>query len=266
MILRTSHRCDLDPGHFLEVFREQRKRFIGVLQGFSSDDWAAPTRCPEWSAHDVIRHMCNVSDAITLCADDRTLDMTAGFDPRTTPQRWLNASADEEPNDTLNRFTAKTEDLFTIARDRLARGSRFDVHLPFGPADWTILTLHIFWDSWIHERDVMLARGAAHPTSDAATRYATAYGLFIAATVAVMFGETPSHTFNFGGIGGGIFDLDSRGGVTLTVTQVTVTGWPATQVADELAGRPQTHPVLSDLPADTRTALTRLADFFNTPV
>jgi hypothetical protein len=26
--------------------------------------------------------------------------------------------------------------------------------------DWTVLLLHLFWDSWIHERDVLLARGA----------------------------------------------------------------------------------------------------------
>jgi len=35
--------------------------------------------------------------------------------------------------------------------------------------DWTVLLLHLFWDSWIHERNVLLARGAKHPTADDAT-------------------------------------------------------------------------------------------------
>jgi len=26
--------------------------------------------------------------------------------------------------------------------------------------DWIVLLLHLFWDSWIHERDVLLAHGA----------------------------------------------------------------------------------------------------------
>ena len=44
--------------------------------------------------------------------------------------------------------------------------------------DWTVFVLHAFWDSWLHERDILLARGTGHPTDDDATGYATAYGLF----------------------------------------------------------------------------------------
>ncbi len=55
--------------------------------------------------------------------------------------------------------------------------------------DWTVLVLHAFWDSWIHERDVLLAHGTDHPTSGDATAYAAAYGLFIAAAVASMLGD-----------------------------------------------------------------------------
>jgi hypothetical protein len=35
---------------------------------------------------------------------------------------------------------ATTEELLALARDRLARGRRFDVRLPYGPMDWTVLT------------------------------------------------------------------------------------------------------------------------------
>ena len=47
----------------------------------------------------------------------------------------------------------------------MAQGLRFDVRLPYGPMDWTVLLLHAFWDSWIHERDVLLARGEDHRTN-----------------------------------------------------------------------------------------------------
>ena len=104
--------------------------------------------------------------------------------------------------------------------------------------DWTILVLHAFWDSWLHERDVLLARGREHPTDGDATLYATAYGLFIAAAVASMFGGQVQEKLTLGGDGGGVFDLDSRGAVTLTVTRVTTAGPPAAEVADALAGRP----------------------------
>jgi uncharacterized protein (TIGR03083 family) len=266
LLLRTAGACDLDPEHLLEVFGEQRRRFVAVLQGFGPDDWAAPTRCADWSAHDVVRHLCD-GNAIAAGAgpDDHTLDITAGFDPRITPCGWLTASADESPDATLTRFVATTEEVLALLRARLAQNRRFDIRLPYGPMDWTVLVLHGFWDSWLHERDVLLARGTGHPTDDDATVYAAAYGLFIAAAVASMFGDQVQEKLTLGGDGGGVFDLDTRGAVTLTVTRVTTAGPPAAQVTDALAGRTQTAAVLGELPASSRAALSHLADFFNTP-
>lgn len=108
--------------------------------------------------------------------------------------------------------------------------------------------------------------GHRHPTDGDATGYAAAYGVFIAAAVASMFGDPVCQKLTLGGDGGGIFDLDSHGDtVTLTVTRVATAGPPAAQVTDALVGRAPAAAVLGDLPARTRTALSHLADFFNTP-
>jgi uncharacterized protein (TIGR03083 family) len=267
LLLRTEGVCDIDPAHLLEVFGEQRQRFVAVLRGFGPGDWAAPTRCADWSAHDVVRHLCDCNAiGIAAGADGGALDVAAGFDPRITPREWLTASAGEPPGATLARLMATTEELLALARDRLARGRRFDVRLPYGPMDWTVLMLHGFWDAWIHERDVLLARGTGHPTDGDATAYATAYAVFIAGTVASIFGGQVQETLTLGGDGGGVFQVDSRHGVTLTVTRATTAGPPAGEVADALAGRAPAAAVLADLPASSRAALSHLADFFNTPV
>ena len=198
--------------------------------------------------------------------DDRTLDLTAGFDPRITPRGWPAVSADRSPGATFSCFLATTDELLAVARDRLAHSHRFDVRLPYGPMDWTILVLHAFWDSWLHERDVLLARGREHPTDGDATLYATAYGLFIAAAVASMFGGQVQEKLTLGGDGGGVFDLDSRGDVTLTVTRVTTAGPPAAEVADALAGRSQIAAVLGDLPAQLTWPPSRAWQTSYTPV
>ena len=125
--------------------------------------------------------------------------------------------------------------------------------------------LHRFRDSWLHERDVLLAQGREPPTDSDATHYATAYGVFVAAAVASVFGDPVQEKLILGDDGGGVFDLDNRDGVTLTVTRVTSAGSPAAEVTDALAGRGPAD-VLGDLPATSRTALLYLADFFNTPV
>jgi Mycothiol maleylpyruvate isomerase N-terminal domain len=59
LLLRTKGAGDFDPEHLLDVFEEQRQRFVTVLQGFGPGDWAAPTRCTDWSAQDVVRHLCD---------------------------------------------------------------------------------------------------------------------------------------------------------------------------------------------------------------
>jgi uncharacterized protein (TIGR03083 family) len=264
ILLQTKGAGDFDPGHLLDVFEEQRQRFVTVLQGFGPGDWAAPTRCTDWSAHHVVRHLCDGNmKAAAMGPDDRTLDLTSGYDPRITPCEWLTASAGESPDATLSRFVATTGERLARDRARLAQGMRFDVRLPYGPVDWTVRVLHGFWDSWLHERDVLLARGADHPSGRDATVYATAYGLFIAAAVAAAFGDPVQEKLTLGG--GGVFELDSRDGVTLAAAPAIAAGPPAAQVTDALAGRPPAAAVLGDLPAGSRAALSHLANFFNTP-
>src|SRR5215472_13943304 len=268
LLLRAADACDFEVKHLLEVFGEQRQRFVTVLRGFGPGDWAAPTRCADWSAHDVVRHLCDcngIGIAAGAGPDDRTLDLAAGFDPRITPRGWLTATAGESPEATLSRFVATSEEALALLRARLAQDRRFNVRLPYGPMDWTVFALHGFWDSWLHERDVLLARGTEHLTDDDATGYAAAYGLFVAAAVASMFGDQVREKLTLGGDGGGVFDLDTRGIVTLAVNRVTTTGPPVAEVTDALAGRPPAAAVLGELPASSRAALSRLADFFNTP-
>lgn len=264
LLLQTEGECDIDPERLLDVFGEQRQRFVTILQGFGPEDWVARTRCTDWSAHDVVRHLCDANVLIIRSgADDGTLDVTTGFDPRVTPGEWLRASAGESPGASLERFVVTTEDLLALARSRLAECSRFDVHLPYGQMDWTVVVLHAFWDSWIHERDVLLARGDEPLTNDDATLYATSYGLFIAAAVALMFGDPVQEKLK---LGDGVFNLASRGDVTLTVNRVTTAGHPAAQVADALAGRVQIDGTLDAVPTQSRAALLHMADFFHAPI
>ena len=197
--------------------------------------------------------------------DDRMLDLTAGYDPRITPREWLTVTAGESPDATLSRFVATTEDRLARDRSRLAQDLRFDVRMPYGPMDWTVRMLHGFWDSWLHERDVLLARAIEHPTDGDATVYATAYGVFIASAVASMFGAPVREKLTLGGDGGGIFELDASDGVTLTATRVPAAGPPAAEAADALAGRAPAASVLGNLNAGARAALSGMADFSSTP-
>ena len=108
---------------------------------------------------------------------------------------------------------------------------------------------------------MLLARGAEHPTDGGATAYATAYGVFIAAAVASMFADPVQQKLTLGG-GGGIIEVDSRSGVTLTANRGDTAGRPrsGSQTRSPIAA------LLGDLPPSSRAALSHMADCFNTPV
>jgi len=268
LLLRTAGRSDLDPTRLLDVFAAQRRRLCDDLRSLSPEQWSAPSRCPGWSVQDTVRHLGDVTGAVAAGPGDRMFDVTAGFDPRTTPRQWLAASAGESPADTLDRLATTTEKALAVARDRLARDDRFDVVLPYGPMDWTVQALHVLWDSWLHERDIFLPLGVDRPADPEATSYATAYGLLIAAAVAQKFGAQVRQRLELGGDGGGVFELDSDESVlltaTLTATRAESAAPPAAEVTDALAGRGSAA-VLDGVPDESRTALTVLATFFTTP-
>jgi len=91
--------------------------------------------------------------------------------------------------------------------------------------------------------------------------------VFIAAAVASgLAGDEVKEQLTLGGAGGGVFDVDTHGAVVVTATRLTVAGPPAAVVVDALAGRSPIDQALPDVAPGSRTALARMADFFNTPV
>ena len=89
LLLATGGPCDFDPEHLLDVFGEQRQRFVTVLRDFGPPDWAAPTRCADWSAHEVLRHLCDGNARAIAAVPMPAARHAEAFDPRVTPrQGW----------------------------------------------------------------------------------------------------------------------------------------------------------------------------------
>ena len=137
--------------------------------------------------------------------------------------------------------------------------------LPYGPMGWTVLLLHLFWDSWIHERDVLLARGAEHPHSRRRD--------WLCGRIRSVHLRSGRGGVRRPGAGEGeawrrrrrLFDPDSRGGVTLTVSRQQTPGPCAAEVAAALPGRAHPAAVLGGLPASAR-AVCRTSPTSSTPV
>ena len=261
--LRVDGDATFDVNQAIDVFEQQRARFMRQLEGLSAEQWAAPSRCALWSVQDVMRHLCDVNERFDKGgAEPITFD---GFDPRTTPNEWLRASDGEFADATLARFRDSTSSLLASVRQRVANGDRRRVPAPYGIVPWPVLFVHAYWDSWVHERDILVPLGHEHETDDDAVRLATAYAMFVAASVAAMFGSPMTATLSLSGIGGGTYDLTRDGDtVVLRVDPAPNADGPdAREVAEALTGRDQS--VVTLLGADCKP-LSIVANFFNTPV
>lgn len=162
----------LSPEELEVVLGGQRQRFLDTFGSFGADRWAAATRCTGWDAHTTFRHM---TDAAELHASGYTGEAPSfagaggDFNPQTTPDVWLAFSADESPADTLERYRTASEIVVERAVAEHTSGSQRIAGAPYGEAHWSTMLVHILWDAWLHERDIVLADQAAAPIAYGAT-------------------------------------------------------------------------------------------------
>lgn len=220
-----------------------RARLIRVLERLQPHQWRHASRCELWTVHDVLRHLrdgCRLHAAQLRTAGASVL--APGFDPRQTPQQWLEESANEAPEETARRLrTSFAEE--AAALDARMAGERNQIVVgPYGPAHWTVLTTHVFWDAWLHARDVTTALGWDDDSSPVEEEVVAAYALLIASVPATRAGLGFTATVDLVGDDGRHHIATVRPGrVSLRTGDVPAAdadlGGEVRPVVDALAGR-----------------------------
>lgn len=224
-----------------DALRSQRERLVTLLAGFDREAWDAPSRCSEWSVHEVVRHLSDVTlKSTALVQGARTEDVDArDMDPRTAPAGWLGRSEGESPRDTLAALERATTELLE-AVDRQV-GTATEVHWIYGSVPWSTAVLHVFWDAWIHERDILLPLGEPHDSPPIESRAAAAYGLLMAVLPTLAAGGSLKEVVALSGQGGGSFLIEADGGTggrPLSLAGLPVEGTVTVKGADDdAAGR-----------------------------
>ena len=197
-----------------DALRSQRRRLLDLFRGFGDETWAAPTRCTEWSVHEVVRHLCDVTLKSTALLRGATPESvgTEDVDPRTTPATWLTRSAGERPHDTLVVFEDASAELLAEVDRHIRDASDAEVPWLYGQVPWSIAVLHVFWDAWVHERDILLPLRRPHESPAVESRAAATYGLTMGCLPALVAGTPLDETVVLAGDGGGVFQLEARNG------------------------------------------------------
>jgi uncharacterized protein (TIGR03083 family) len=149
-----------DPG--IPLLR-QRRRLADILSGLDEDQWAAPTRCDQWSVQDVISHLIGTNQfwAISMAAGvaGEPTRFLATFDPVATPPRMVEGMRAMSSSDVLAQYV-ETVDALAEVVGGLDDGSwTVPAEAPPGHVPMHAVALHALWDAWIHERDIVLPLG-----------------------------------------------------------------------------------------------------------
>ena len=150
-------------GNCAVALLRQRQRLAATLESLSDDEWAAPSRCEDWTVQDVATHLVSVNgfwhySILSGLAGEPTR-LLVGFDPKATPAALVEAAGAQTPAETLAQLIASSEALCEVVEGLDEAGWDTVAETPVGLIPVRLLALHALWDCWVHERDIALPLG-----------------------------------------------------------------------------------------------------------
>jgi len=141
----------------------QRARFADELRDLDDEAWHAPTRCDAWSVQDVVEHLVGTNRFWTLSVESglrgEPTQLLASFDPVAVPAAMVDAARGRPSRETLADLDATNEQFAASLSGLDDRQWSARAEAPPGHVSLRSLALHAIWDSWVHERDVLLPLG-----------------------------------------------------------------------------------------------------------
>lgn len=244
----------------------QRSRLLDLFRSLDDEQWRTTSRCDEWTVHEVARHLTDVLaiDTAQLTGQAPAFPSDQPFDPRTTPKQWLDETRDHGTADTIATFEARAAaEADALARASAALGDTM-FRGPFGRIHWSAFMAHVFWDAWLHERDIVTVLDMPHRAAPHEDRLAALYGLLVAAVAPSLAGAKVDTTIELRGeIPLLVHVVAADGGASATVVNDATPALSGELGAtlDTLAGRGPTAAEVVDGPADILEPFTWLRAF-----
>ncbi len=152
-----------DPDDVAGPWRRHRERFTAVLASLDEAEWHAITRCDDWDARQVVNHLATADSFWTAslngAAAGSATSFLDGFDPTSTPDQIIAAMADDPPAAVLERFATTTTALMEAVESLSADAWSRTGESPLGHVPARLALAHAHWDSWLHERDILVPLG-----------------------------------------------------------------------------------------------------------
>ena len=148
----------------------QRRRLVEILRSLADADWQAASRCDGWRVQDVVAHLASTNQFWSMSVGaglaGKPTRFLATFDPVTTPAQLVEPTRARAPAQVLEQFASSVEGLAAAVAGIDDAGLATTAEAPPGHVAITAVLLHALWDSWVHERDILLPLGADQARED----------------------------------------------------------------------------------------------------
>jgi uncharacterized protein (TIGR03083 family) len=174
----------------------QRNRLTEIFSELSAQEWAAPSRCAGWSVQDVAHHLVTVNRfwqvSIGAGMQDEPTRYLASFDPVTVPAALVESARGELPATTVEKLRVGNVELATVLNSMTQSDWLKSAEAPPGHISMGAVCAHALWDSWIHERDVLIPLGREQQIEPDEVATALIYAAALGPAICLNAGESAS--------------------------------------------------------------------------
>ena len=151
------------PGDTVMAWHSQRTRLRAWTADLPDDQWDGPTRCEGWETGQLVRHLSSAGQFLAYTLSEASTGtattLLQGMDTRSTVAAAAELLGDRTPTG-ARAFLAEVDDGVDAAVGRLDPGGLGAVaEGPPGHMAAHLVLSHFFFDSWVHEYDLLLPRG-----------------------------------------------------------------------------------------------------------
>jgi uncharacterized protein (TIGR03083 family) len=171
----------------------QRRRLAATLADLDDARWASPTRCEGWSVQDVVAHLVTTNQfwafSIKAGLKGEPTRFLTDFDPVASPAELVDAERAQPWERVLDRFVETNEAVADAVAGLDEDGWATLAEAPPGHIPIRGVAMHALWDSWIHERDIVLPLGLAPVEEDDEIAQSLRYAAVLSPAFAVAYGS-----------------------------------------------------------------------------
>jgi uncharacterized protein (TIGR03083 family) len=180
-------------GSVVTPWLRHRQRFAARLAALTDEQWAAPSRCAGWTNQDVVSHLVTADEfwvaSLHGAAAGSPTAYLAGFDPTAVPEALVAPTRSLAPGEVLDRFLAVDERFVAAVTSQGDDAWASLGESPVGHVPARLALAHALWDSWLHERDILVPLGLEDPVEADELRVAAWYVLAVGSAQGGLLGD-----------------------------------------------------------------------------